>query len=135
MCGGHVYFVTESAALSITGTRNELIAVEVALCASKIYCRLLSSFVGTALCEIAYGTDPTRKQLPLIDKSEETGHSEETLTVALTHQLESNTFYYYNLTAKGGSMNVTVLGEFRTGMCTCTLYNSFSRLNKPALPT
>ena len=109
----------ESVTLSITGTTNDLVAVEVALCANKleVYCRFLTSFVGTALCKIAYGTDPTRKQLLLIDMSQETGLSRDRLVITLT-QLESNTLYYYNVTAKRGSMNVTVLGEFRTGVCT-----------------
>ena len=104
----------------ITDTRNDLVAVDVvALCGNRleVYCRFLTSIVGNPLCKIAYGTDPTRKQLRLIDESEETGFSKDTLVVTLTHQLESNTLYYYNVTAKGGSMNATVLGEFRTGMC------------------
>jgi len=75
--------------LSITGTLNNLVGVEVALCANKleVNCRLLTSFVGTALCEIAYGTDPTRKQLPFIDVSKDTGLSGELLLAPLSSSI------------------------------------------------
>ena len=81
----------------------------------EVTCRLLSGFVGTSRCEIAYGTDPTRAYLPSVDTSGDVGTAGDVITVKLSQPLETNATYYYNLTTTHVNTAVRVCGTFKTG--------------------
>jgi len=81
----------------------------------EVFCRLLSGFVGESHCEISYGRDPTGGHLPFFDTSEERGTRGDVLTIKLSHPLETNATYSFNLTIFNLNTAVKVFGTFTTG--------------------
>ena len=97
---------------------NNLVAVEIKQWESvQIVCRLLTGFEGEAYCEISYGTDPSRVDLPFTDTSESVGTGGDSIAITLSTPLEPNTTYFYNVSTNGGSVDARVVGTFRTGIC------------------
>ena len=106
---------------------NDFAAVEVHHCDEhiEISCRSLTRFMGLTHCEIAYGTDSTREYLPFFASSEKMDLHTDLITVTLVQTLEINTTYYFNLTTKGESMTVRVLGNFETGKIILEIGNNY----------
>ena len=78
-------------------------------------CFLLSGFgfMGSAECEIIYGTDESYSDLPFMDTGSNTSTS---ITVALTATLQARTTYYYIATATSRNVCARLQGSFTTGM-------------------
>ena len=91
-------------------------------------CSLPSGFPAgaSALCRVAFGTDPFFTSLPYSASSTGEAAANGSVTVSITERLNSSITYYYRVTAiQGDNPVITVLGSFSTGSfskftCTCT---------------
>ena len=81
---------------------------------TEIICKFSENLIGEASCEIAYGTDPTRAVLPFTDVSDTIATGGDTIKIMISHPLDPNTNYFYNVTVMGESVQARVLGTFQT---------------------
>ena len=84
---------------------------------ATIICIFLSGFIGSAHCQVHYGTEPTYMNLPYSAESAEnteTGIAGNAVTVVLRERLNSSTVYYYTVSAVSGDVTTVVQGTFTT---------------------
>ena len=104
--------VTITCPLSIDGTNVNILDVRVdSTDPSNAFVDCAFNKVGYN-CTIQYGTDPSYTNLTDEDTSSTVSQN---ATITLTQQLESNTNYYYIVSAENSSQCVKVRGRFRTG--------------------
>lgn len=98
---------------------NNLVQVEILELGNSVMveCRLLTAFTERAHCEVWYGTDPSHHVLSYHDVSDNAGTGGDVLTIPLSHNLQHNTTYYYNISiaAANGNLCTKVLHSFRIG--------------------
>ena len=79
-----------------------------------VICTFLCEFIGSALCQVQYGTDPTYMNLPYLAVSTISGTAGDSVSVVLRESLNSLTMYYYTVSAVSGDVTVVVRGRFTT---------------------
>ena len=118
----------------LTGTTNNLLQVEVLESGSNvmIQCRLLAAITELVHCEARYGTDPSHHVLPYRDTSNSAGVEGDVLTIHISHDLQSHTTYYYNisLVAVDGIISARVLHSIRIGKEISTCVDSLPTTEK-----
>ena len=113
------------------GITNNLLQVEVLESGSNvmIQCRLLAAITELVHCEARYGTDPSHHVLPYRDTSNSAGLEGDVLTIHISHDLQSHTTYYYNisLVAVDGIISARVLHSIRIGKENSTCVDSLQK--------
>ena len=94
-----------------------------------IQCRLLAAVTELVHCEARYGTDPSHHVLPYRDTSNSAGVEGDVLTIHISHDLQSHTTYYYNisLVAVDGIISARVLHSIRIGKEISTFIDSLQK--------
>lgn len=103
--------------ISVASTNNLLDVMLVSASSptnTQLQCTFLSGFIGSALCAVQYGTDPSYMNLAYFSESSETGTAGESVTVVLGEPLISSTTHYYNATVVAADTTVVVQGSFTT---------------------
>ena len=102
------------------GVTNNVMKVEVLESGSNILmeCRVLTAFTENVYFAAWYGTDPSHRFLPYHYISDSAVTNGDVVTIQLSHILQHNTMYYYNvsLSAVDESVCSKVLHSFRIGM-------------------
>ena len=113
------------------GTTNNLLQVEVLESGSNVMikCRLLAAVTKWVHCEARYGTDSSHHVLPYRDTSNNAGLEGVVLTIHISHDLQSHTTYYYNvsLVAVDGIISARVLHSISIGKEISTCVDSFKK--------
>jgi len=103
--------------ISVASTNNLLDIMLVSASSptnTQLQCTFLSGFIGSALCAVQYGTDPSYMNLTHFAESSETGTAGESVTVVLGEPLISSTTHYYNASVVAADTTVVVQGSFTT---------------------